>query len=472
MSNGADIEQIEEHRKAKPKAAVSALILDPRAPLASARAFLDHSYQQEGQRLLHHHGGAFCAWSGRHYPFIEESAIRAQLYDFLDGATKPGKKRARFEPNRAKVGDVVDALKAASHLAGEIRPPSWLEDVADLPAAEIISCANGLLHLPTLELMPHTPLFFTLNALPFQFERQSPPPARWLGFLATLWPNDPEAIATLQETFGYLLATDTRQQKLFLIVGPKRSGKGTIARVLIGLLGQDNVAGPTLAGLAGNFGLAPLIGKTLAVISDARLGARADQAAIAERLLSISGEDALTIDRKHQQAWTGRLATRFMILSNELPRIGDTSGALASRFVVLTLQQSFFGRENPGLTDALLGELPAILNWSIAGWRRLADRGHFIQPRSSTDAVSQLEDLGSPIGAFLREKCIIDPGREVVVGHLFGAWEDWCKEQGRDHPGTAQTFGRDLRAAIPSIESRQPRDGADRTRLYVGVGLK
>ena len=54
-----------------------------------------------------------------------------------------------------------------------------------------------------------------------------------------------------------------------------------------------------------------------------------------ERLLSISGEDTLTIDRKYRDPWTGRLPTRFMILTNELPRFTDSSGALASRFVDL-----------------------------------------------------------------------------------------------------------------------------------------
>jgi putative DNA primase/helicase len=42
-----------------------------------------------------------------------------------------------------------------------------------------------------------------------------------------------------------------------------------------------------LASLGQKFGLSPPIGKQLAVIADARLGGRADQQAIAERLLSV-----------------------------------------------------------------------------------------------------------------------------------------------------------------------------------------
>ena len=221
-----------------------------------------------------------------------------------------------------------------------------------------MACRNGLLHLPKRRLYPHSPAFFTVNAVDYDYDMSAKAPAEWLRLLEVLWPHDAEAIATLQEMFGLLLTGDTRQQKAFLIVGPKRSGKGTIARLLTALLGADNVAGPTLSGLGQNFGLAPLIGKPLAIISDARLSGRADQQIIAERLLAITGEDALTIDRKYQAAWTGRLPTRFLILTNELPRLADASGALASRFVVLTLRQSFYGKEDQGLTERLLKNCP------------------------------------------------------------------------------------------------------------------
>ncbi|MGD5575264.1 hypothetical protein QUU09_22715, partial [Xanthomonas citri pv. citri] len=126
------------------------------------------------------------------------------------------------------------------------------------------------------------------------FDDRAPEPREWLDFLDMIWPDDPHSVETLQDVFGYLLSADTSQQKIPLIIGPKRSGKGTIARVLTALLGQDSVTAPTLASLATNFGLAPLIGKSVAIVGDARLSGKVDQSAIAERLLSISGEDSLT----------------------------------------------------------------------------------------------------------------------------------------------------------------------------------
>jgi putative DNA primase/helicase len=271
---------------------------------------------------------------------------------------------------------------------------------------------------------------------------------------------------------GYFLTADTRQQKSFLIVGPKRSGKGTIARVLTRLIGTANVVSPTTSGLATNFGLQPLIGKRLAVISDARLGGR-EQQAFVERILNITGEDSLTIDRKYQSAWTGRLQTRILLLTNELPRLADASGAPASRFIVLTLVKSFYGHEDLGLEARLLVELPSILNWAIEGYERLRKRGHFLQPKSSADVIQELDDLGSPTKAFLHECCDIGPDFTVPVESLFVAWCAWCERQRRDYHGDAARFGRDLRSALPTLKIAQPREAdGKRHRLYVGLRLK
>lgn len=449
-----------------------ARIIDPKAPYTTATMFLD-GFVTCGTRTLRHHRGSFYQWNGSAYPEVRETELRSQLYPFLDQSSAVGRNGSLrpVKPNQAMVTNVLDGLRAASHLDDKVAAPAWLNHPPGLPAAEIVACTNGLLHLPTTTLRPNTPEFFTYNALDFAFDPKAPEPKQWLAFLRQLWPDDHEAIGTLQEIFGYCLTPDTQQQKAFLLIGPKRSGKGTIARVLARLVGADNSVAPTLAALGMNFGLAPLIGKRLAIISDARLGGRVDQHAIAERLLSITGEDAITIDRKYAPAWTGQLQTRFVIISNVLPQLADASGALASRFIVLILTNSFYGREDQTLTAKLLTELPGILNWAITGWHRLSGFGHFKQPKSALDAIQQFEDLGSPIGAFLRERCEIGAGHSIGVNHLFDAWSLWCNEQGR-HPGTKQTFGANLNAACPGLKLTRPRDGDERHRAYEGIGLK
>ncbi|CAN5679858.1 hypothetical protein BH23GEM6_BH23GEM6_04440 [soil metagenome] len=457
------------------------VVLDPNDPYPGAEEFIRRHHMAEEVRTLHEQAGEFYRWTGSHYRLAEDTEVRAELWNFTAKALRPEKAEGKkdyvlvpFKPTTAKVNNLLDATRAQAHLPVTHRAPCWIgSDSKTVPPDELIALENGLLHVGSRDLLPHSPRFYTHNALGFTYRPGAvPEPVQWLRFLNELWPDDPEAIAVLQEIIGYLLTADTRLQKAFLLVGPKRSGKGTIARIIRELLGESNVCAPTLSGLSMNFGLQPLIGKLLAIISDARLSSRADQAAIAERLLAISGEDAITVDRKHKASWTGKLSTRFLILTNELPRLADSSGALASRFVVLTLERSFYGHEDPLLTDRLMVELPGIFEWALDGWDRLTERGHFIQPASSQDAVREMEDLGSPIGAFIRERCHIGPGRTIECRALYESWKSWCQAEGRDHAGTAQTFGRDLRAAIPGLKTSSLRVGEGRSRFYEGVELR
>jgi putative DNA primase/helicase len=166
------------------------------------------------------------------------------------------------------------------------------------------------------------------------------------------------------------------------------------------------------------------------------------------------------------------LPTRFILISNELPRLGDASGALPSRMVVLRMVETFYGREDLTLENRLLAERSAVLLWAIDGWARLRGRGNFTQPRSGLELLTELEDLASPVGTFIGEMCDVGPEENVEVKVLFAAWKAWCLENGRDHTSDAAGFGRNLRAVLPHIKTTQPRRGESRVRAFHGIGLR
>ena len=156
------------------------------------------------------------------------------------------------------------------------------------------------------------------------------------------------------------------------------------------------------------------------------------------------------------------------MLTNELPRFTDASGALASRFVIVVLSESFLGRENPRLSDELLEEAPAIFNWALAGLDRLRERGHFQEPRSSIDAMRHLRDLASPVSAFVRDECAVAPANEIAKDDLWKAWKVWCESEGMPS-GTKAVLMRDLRAAHPEIKPK--RAGSEGARVQVVAGI-
>jgi putative DNA primase/helicase len=82
-------------------------------------------------------------------------------------------------------------------------------------------------------------------------------------------------------------------------------------------------------------------------------------------------------------------------------------------------------------------------------------------------AVAAMEDLSSPVGAFIRDCCDIGPGQRAWVDELYEAWKQWCKEDGRMSATTRQRFGRDVLAAVPGIRCRRNRNVSQ--RFYEGI---
>jgi P4 family phage/plasmid primase-like protien len=446
-------------------------ILDRADPLTNSRVMADHVFTDGGQRTLVRNQGEWFRYAGDRYVELSDEDLRGEVWRFLGAAQRATKSDpAPFQPAMQHVTGVADALRSVVGVIVE-REPSWLPGFRGPDARRIISLENGLLDLTTRRLLPHSAGYFTRNALPFAWAEAPGPPSRWLRFLDEVFDGDEGQIGTLQEIIGYLLTPDTSQQKIFLILGPKRSGKGTIGRVIGALLGAQNVAAPTLDSLTKEFGCQPLIGKLLALVSDARTSAQMNKQAAIERLLMISGEDSVTINRKNREQWTGYLPTRFLIMSNELPVLPDSSGALIGRLLLLETKQSFFGQEDPTLGDQLTAELPQILGWAIEGLDRLNIRGRFVQPQGGRAQLDALMALNSPIETFVAEFCDLSRGR-TSLDDLYAAWSAW-REQSDQPPGGIDQFSRNLTANHPQLRRRRPRDleGAQKIVLE-GISLK
>jgi putative DNA primase/helicase len=440
--------------------------------MAVARVLLP-AWTVDGRPTLLHWRGQWMEWQGTHWRELEAGEVRAVAYKELEHATyeyetpKGETKTAPWAPTKKKIADLMEAMAAIRILAPSVDAPAWTNGTEQ--RAPVVACTNGLLDVTTRELRPLTPEYFNLVSVPFDYDPEATCP-NWLAFLGNVWGTDLEAVKALQEWFGYVLSGRTDQQKILLAVGPTRSGKGTIARVLAMLVGKGNVAGPTLAGLATNFGLSPLLGKPLAVISDARLAGR-DGHQVVERLLTISGEDTIDVDRKYREPYTGKIPARLMILSNELPNFGDSSGVIARRFIVLNMTVSWLGKEDTALTDKLAAELPGILNWALLGLARLERDGHLTQPSSSLDAITTMQDTASPTSAFVRDRCQTGPLCWVRVDELWEMWKEWAEDQGM-RPGTKAMLGRNLLSVEPRIKRAKPRIDGRQVPVYEGIGVK
>lgn len=475
-----------------PREGLVAVIEADDDPHRMARRILaDHQY--EGRQTLKFWMGSFRKWrlawwetrggetfgsgivAGMRTYF--EELYREKLLKFDNGELDKPPVMGRV--TTGLTASVVAALKSQCTLDESEVPeaPAWINGSTPVDVCELVPAANGIVHLPDFiagkpdAIRPPTPDFFNLHAVDFAVELNPPKPAEWLKFLDALWGDDPESIQLLQEWFGYLLTPDNSKQAALMLIGPPRAGKGTISRVLEALVGKHNCCGASLEGLLDPKGLTQLVGKSVCMIDDASISGKQDAVAISRVIRNITGGDSVSIKPLYKEAFSIRLPVRFVMSANQIPALHDPSGAIATRWRVLQFTKSFVGREDPNLSYRLIAELPGIFAWACEGWASLKAKGAFTRPASAEDAHESIMESASPVSAFVQERCILHPFSTATADDLFASWRNWCEMIGKDYHGSRESFGRELKAAIPGI-TRGRRRGSRGQREYYYHGIR
>ncbi len=413
----------------------------PNTPAPAARAIYERL--TGSGRLLWFWRGDWYVRHAAHWAPVEVAQVRTWIYRETEAAyyqafndkTEQWERKA-WNPAPQRVNATLDALQHAV----AYRP-------GDLPEDRCIALQNGVFDLASGLLQVHDPLRFNLASLPYAYDPAAHCPA-WLGFLGEQIP-DQESRLLLQEYAGYLIIGRTDLQKVLHLYGVRRGGKGTVARVLEALVGQENTASVTLKSLTGAFGEQPLIGKSMAVVTDANWKIRDVETAV-EALKSISGEDSRDVNRKHRETWHGKLGVRFIIIGNDEPEFRDASGALLGRMIHIYFGRSVFGREDPTLTARLLAELPGVFNWALDGLRSLTARGRLFVPQASQESERDIARSTSPVAGFLEDRItFMDPaaGAAEWLDDLYQAYTAWCIGNGQRFELQKTQFSKALKSA-------------------------
>ena len=440
-------------------------VINPKNHLGIAKRFLKSQFCVGGTMTLAFHGNRWLNWDGKNYVWWDENDIRASLYKWLEDCFVIVKERkVSFLPIRSMVSSILDALKAVVSKSSQIQLPSWLGDGPD-----VIAFNNGLFNVETGNLLPHTPEWFSTSCLSHDFNPTATC-TTWIEFLDDVFESDQERIRALQQWFGYNLINDNSQQKMVMLIGPPRSGKGTTLAMLSALLGEFNVANVSLSEFGGSFGLEPLLGKMAGLIDEGHLGKFSNNSQIVERLKAITGGSKMSVNRKNLPALSSvALPTRFTMAVNEMPRLTDSSAAIRSRLIVIPYFKSYVGNEDFDLVDKLLVEISGITNWALAGLAELQQNGRLVNPEAGKAILNEFEDLASPISAFVNDCCEVAPDKNVLCDDIFVAWKRWTEDHGHQ-AGSKANFGKQLRSVVPRIQRHRLSNGK-RPYEFRGVGL-
>lgn len=377
-------------------------------------------------------------------------------------------KTSRWLPSSGRVREVMRSIQVMRTLPAEATVPGWTEPTKR--PDWLVPARDCLLDPRTGKVYGRSQRFFSLGFIDADLAVSHRKPKAWLRFLRQLWGDDAESIALLQEWMGYVLSGDTRRHKGLLLIGPKRSGKGTILHIAEALVGGSAGAfAATMTAFAESFGLEQAEGRSLLTVGDLR-GSGREAATAAQKLLEIIGGDSVYVNRKNRQAISTVLRTRVMIASNSMPKLYDDAGVVESRFLVLRMTRSFAGHEDIDLLDKLTPELGGIAQWALEGYRRLIERDAFTIPASDEADRSELRVNSAPITEFIDDACALTDDAGAPRVDVWRAYQAWCGETGAAMM-EQQQFGTAMAGAGHPAHRPRPGDGSRGVWRYRGIRL-
>jgi putative DNA primase/helicase len=397
--------------------------------------------------------------------------LRADLQNEL--ATATGERRTAIVDkleNLEEIGDSLNAwarksekgaaIKAAIELAKSLEPIALSEDELDRDGW-LFNCLNGTINLHTGRLLAHTREHYITKISAIRYD----PAAmceRWLGFLDQVFESDQARIDFLQRAVGYSLTADVREECLFLLHGHGRNGKGTLLLILAALLGDyATTADFNTFVESRNTGprddIAHMRGRRFVQAQESKEGCRLDESLVKW----LTGGDLLRARRLYENSYEFRPTHKLWLAANHLPIIRGTDPAIWSRIKLVPFEVSFLGREDRGLKQALLDELPGILAWAVRGcllWQR--DSLKF--PESVIAATDEYRAESDDIGRFIAQRCEIGENFSARARALYTEYIGWCQENGERHV-SGKRFSQ--RMSENGIEKKEDKHGT----LYIGL---
>ena len=396
-------------------------------------------------RFLHCEALGWLGWDGVKWASGAEPV--------LDDAIKTTLKTRRIAAVAAEREAVV---KAATPSARRVRDARFmLSSLLTAPVesfdapAHLLNAQNGVINLATGELLPHDPhahrFTYVVNAA---YDPQADR-SEWLAFLRQTIGADDDLLRFVQMAVGYSLTGETREECLFYVHGPARSGKGTFGETLLALLGAPLALAADFGTFSEqkndvqNFALAALRPARLVVASESERYTALNPA----RIKSLTGGDSITAALKFKDAFTFRPRFKMWLFSNWPVNVDVDDDAAWYRLRVIPFPNSHAGQEDKTLKARLRSgpNLAGVLAWGVEGarmWYRLGSRG-LETPKAIEDAT-RIQRTGLDfVQAWLDEACVTGPNFWLSNELLYQSYGDWCRANGvspKGQKGLAQSL--------------------------------
>lgn len=382
---------------------------------------------------------------------------------------------------------VLNAMKERVTLNHLVTIDSWVDgarakkfEPSSKHNRKLIALKNGLFDLQAFldgkgldeVFVPHTPHWFSLTVLPYEFDPAAPSPATFLNALYLALESDQQRIDLLQEWMGYLLFPGNPFQKFLAFEGDGGNGKSAFLAVITALLGFQNCSYVPMELFGDRFAKTATIGKLVNVSSDVGHLERTEEGL----LKSFVGGDTIFFDRKNREPLSMVPTAKLLMAWNQRPQISDRSNGVWRRLVLIpwlyTIPEDKIIR---GMDQwsywSQSGEMPGIFLWALQGLLRLMKNGRFTHSDKSREASEAYQIEQNSARAFLTE-CVETCRESELIGtrELYTNYRTWAELEGR-RPLSNIQFVKEIHRIFPTARRFKSTMNADRSWKWAGIRL-
>jgi len=308
----------------------------------------------------------------------------------------------------------------------------------------IINTRNCELHFDrdgNMERREHDPDNFFTTRINCEYKPKAKCP-EWDRFCALIFSesSDPEDMQRhLEELCGYTISMSRWLKTWVLFHGPKDTGKSTVAEVLKCMLGSAFLGydlGRFDVRKSNQFTENSLVGKLALVDDDFEKSSMLPDGF----LKKISEEKSMSSEEKWAGTFEFVCRALPIICSNHWPKTKDLTDALRERALVFPFHHRIAGADrDDARRNAMLEELPGMLNRFVAGIARLRKRGDWDAPMDCADARDDFVTNSNLIALFV-DQCLEPSDSDLNPQEAHMAFEQWSRvEQGH---GSHKGYGR------------------------------
>lgn len=262
----------------------------------------------------------------------------------------------------------------------------------------LIAFANGIFDIEQSKLLPFSSNIIITNRIPWNYNpaAQSELMENTLNKFAC---NDEDIRILIDEVIGYTFYSKNELGKSFIIIGDKANGKSTFLKIMMYLLGENNISALSLEDITNSrFRLYEVNGKLLNIGDD--IGS--SYIPESEIFRKVVTGDVIVAEKKGKDPIKFNCYAKFIFSANEIPKIKDPTGATARRIIIIPFKNSFTQANkdyDPYFLDKIKNPecMEYLIKVGIEGLKRVLKNKGFSETQETQQLLKEFNENNNPV---------------------------------------------------------------------------